>query len=435
MRGFFSEFREMNYNVKLVFLFTFFQSFGRGIWMFSVLSAYIFFLADESYKLLGLTSAATGLAMTIIIFPSGYFADKYRRDSVLKIATIVGIIALSFAAFADTILKIFVALIFWGLFQGLNRPSLEAIFADSVVTGNRSRIYSLKHSVQQFSMASGPFVNVALFFYFGDDWKLSILKSVLLTGVIISFISVFILLLFKDERSIGEASESLKQPKISDDVAFDTNQSNRIIPYFLIGSNLLIGFGAGMTIRFFPIFFLEIYNLKPISVNLIMGLTAIATGIASLGAQKLSLQKGRAKMIFMVQITATACLFGLAFYPPLLILIILFIARGALMNAAQPLSRSILMDTVPKHHRGKVNAIEGIAWGLFWNVSAVLGGYLIDFYDYRITFLITATVYVFGSSLILFIIPLVSKEVNSVEIDSKPMELITQSSTIGGRGK
>ncbi|KKK75742.1 hypothetical protein LCGC14_2870650, partial [marine sediment metagenome] len=71
----------------------------------------------------------------------------------------------------------------------------------------------------------------------------------------------------------------------------------------------------------------------------------------------------------------------------------------------------------------------------FWNVSAVLGGYLIDFYDYRITFLITATVYVFGSSLILFIIPLVSKEVNSVEIDSKPMELITQSSTIGGRGK
>ncbi|MHA2169475.1 MAG: hypothetical protein ACXAB7_06230 [Candidatus Kariarchaeaceae archaeon] len=53
MTSLISEFHKMNYNVKMVFLFTFLQSFGRGIWMGSVLSAYIFFLADESHKLLG----------------------------------------------------------------------------------------------------------------------------------------------------------------------------------------------------------------------------------------------------------------------------------------------------------------------------------------------------------------------------------------------
>jgi MFS family permease len=68
------------------------------------------------------------------------------------------------------------------------------------------------------------------------------------------------------------------------------------------------------------------------------------------------------------------------------------------------------MDTIPKHNRGKVNALEGIAWGLFWNVSAVVGGYLIDWYDYQVTFLITASVYTVGTLLILFIIPLVSEE-------------------------
>jgi hypothetical protein len=47
-----AEFQKMNHNVKLVFLFTFLQSFGRGIWMGSVLSAYIFFLADESHNCL-----------------------------------------------------------------------------------------------------------------------------------------------------------------------------------------------------------------------------------------------------------------------------------------------------------------------------------------------------------------------------------------------
>ena len=118
MSGLVSEFREMNYNVKLVFLFTFFQSFGRGIWMFSVLSAYIFFLADESHSLLGLTSAASGVAMTIIIFPSGYFADKYRRDTLLRIAAVIGTIAILLASVADTIFAIMLSLLFWGLFQG-----------------------------------------------------------------------------------------------------------------------------------------------------------------------------------------------------------------------------------------------------------------------------------------------------------------------------
>ncbi len=284
-------------------------------------------------------------------------------------------------------------------------------------------------------MASGPFVNVALFFYFGDEWKLSILKSVLLTGLLISFISLFILILFKDEKSIGDASESLPDLEIVTDLKNDSIRSTRLIPYFLIGSNLVIGFGAGMTIRFFPIFFLEIYDLKPIFVNLIMGLTAIATGLASIFTQKLSLKKGRAEMIFAVQITATACLFGLAFYPPLIVLVVLFIARGSLMNAAQPLSRSILMDTVPKHNRGKINALEGIAWGLFWNVSAVLGGYLIELYDYRTTFLITGTVYIFGSALILFIVPLVSREIHSVQSDDKSTQFVQSGSTVGGRGK
>ncbi|MHA2251632.1 MAG: MFS transporter [Candidatus Kariarchaeaceae archaeon] len=414
VRDAYQTFRSLNHNVKLVFLFTFFQSFGRGIWMGSVLSAYIFFLADESYSALGTTTAASGFALTLIIFPAGYFADRYRRDVLLKSAAVFGFIALIIMFYADTILLIMISLIFWGLLQGLARPSLEAIFADSVVTGDRSRIYSIKHSLQQGSMASGPFVNVALFYWLGDDWEISILKSVLFVGLAISMMSLLSMVLFKDEMSMGEASDALQEDIV---ITNGKIKSTKFIPYLLILSNLIIGMGAGMTIRFFPIFFLEEYNLGPIGVNVILGLTAISTGLASLFTQKRSLKRGRAEMIFIVQITATGCLFlfALAFYPPLLLLVPLFIARGSLMNAAQPLSRSILMDTVPKHHRGKVNAVEGIAWGLFWNLSAIVGGYLIEMYNYRTTFIITASVYTVGTLPILLLIPLVAKETKSIK--------------------
>ena len=82
------------------------------------------------------------------------------------------------------------------------------------------------------------------------------------------------------------------------------------------------------------------------------------------------------------------------------------------MNAAQPLSRSILMDVVPKKNRGKWNSLETLAWGFFWNFSAAIGGYLIGDEDpnFRLNFIVTASVYIIGIIPILFLIPLVSKE-------------------------
>jgi MFS family permease len=180
-------------------------------------------------------------------------------------------------------------------------------------------------------------------------------------------------------------------------------------------SNLLIGFGAGMTIKFFPVFFMTIYTLTPILVQMIMAGTSILTGVTSIIAQRLSQRSGRAggraAMIFTVQGLATMCLFIIALYPPVFILIPIFLARGSLMNASQPLSRSILMDVVPKKHRGIVNSVQALAWGLFWNVSAALGGFLIGSdNNFQLCFLITASIYVIGTLPILILVPLVSRE-------------------------
>ena len=89
------------------------------------------------------------------------------------------------------------------------------------------------------------------------------------------------------------------------------------------------------------------------------------------------------------------------------------------MNASQPLSRSILMDVVPKRHRGGVNALQALAWGLFWNASAALGGFLIGpTNNFQLCFIITGAVYVLGTLPILVLIPLVSRERKSQKAQS-----------------
>ena len=213
----------------------------------------------------------------------------------------------------------------------------------------------------------------------------------------------------------GDKSESNISLSKSDlgKINNDFHQPNRKILIILISSSLIIGIGAGMTLKFFSIFFKEQYFLSPSSVSLIMGFTSIFTGLAGITAQKLSKSKGRIPMIFAFELIATICLFIIATYPKLWVLIPFFIIRGSFMNAGEPLSRSILMEIVPKKHRAKVNSIQTIAWGLFWNFSAVIGGYLVGNvapYNFRLNFLVTACIYVVGVTLLVFLFPKIKRK-------------------------
>lgn len=412
------KFKNLNTNVKLSFFFEALQSFGRGIWMGNIFSLYIVIFVESSQgvfgftpnELLGITAGVSGIAMTAIVFPAGFMADKYPRQVLLRIAAIVGIIAMLQLALANSIFLILIAMLLWGAFQGIARPAFESILADSLPSGNRSGIYARLHLTRQIAMASGPFLNVILFIILGDVWDISILKSVMLVGIIISLLSTITLFLFRDERSMGQESESLYHNNEESTSQLELTKKAKKIPILLVASDIIVGMGAGMSIKFFPVFFRSIYHLQPISVQLIMGITAIATGVIGILVQKFSLKKGRAEMMFAVKFASTLCLIAIGFYPALILLIPLFIMRGSLMNAAHPLSRSILMDVIPKRHRGKWNSVETVAWGLFWNASAVVGGFLIGDNNFQHCFFITAIIYLIGTIPILMLIPLVHKE-------------------------
>ena len=419
--------RSMNYNVKLLFSFYLFNSLGRGIWMGTALSMFIYIFAGEAGGLfglsqsvvLGLTSAASGITMTIFVFPAGFFADRFRRDILLKIAGVIGVIGLAFIAFGNSFLYIFIALFLLGLFNGLVRPSLEALFADSVESGYRSKIYSWAHLVRQFAMAVGPIIGAILFAIIGNEWDLGILKKVMYVGFAVSLIGIVILFIFKDERSLGKESEEIAE-EVTEEVEeqksrlalkVDSGKAAKLIPILLVSSNLLVGIGAGMSIKYFPVFFTEQYFISPVWLNVIMGATSLATGLLGLVSQKVSLRLGRVQTIFIVQFIATFCLLIIAIYPPFAVLVPFFILRGSFMNAGQPLSRSILMDVIPKKRRGIWNSIEAIAWGLFWNASAVIGGFIVGANNnFNLCFIITTFIYIVGMIPVILMMPLVGKE-------------------------
>ena len=87
-------------NVPIALAYTALVFAGRSVWSLSVLSTFVFLLRDEDYRSVGIITAVMGLAQLITSFPSGYLADRYRRDTLLRVASVVALGAIAATLYA-----------------------------------------------------------------------------------------------------------------------------------------------------------------------------------------------------------------------------------------------------------------------------------------------------------------------------------------------
>ncbi|TYZ69085.1 hypothetical protein PybrP1_011404 [[Pythium] brassicae (nom. inval.)] len=517
------------HNVKNTYLFTLFYWAARSILFQQVISGYIFVLTDSNQPV-GIVKGIQGISQLVFSLPAGYLADHTRRDTVLKIAGVIGLLGslLTFAGVQASSLKlIYVAFGLWGLFSAFQSPAMEAIFADSIPHGRRSYPFMLKYNVSNVAQVIGPLLSILLFLYVGDVWRLQELRPVLIFGTALGAFACLFLFRFDDDLSLSVEhsanathhlesqdndqwqqqrprldSEPLRTPSFVgngidieynySDVEDELKESARVeefeferdagivteksslitpgssalalqrsvdrdtkvlsstskmskfltetgtdgatgtstgkhsgdhaqqephvarflcltsdhVPLVLFLSDFIISNGAGMTINFFPLFFMQEYGLSPIHVSVLFLLQPVVVLVLSFAGQRASRSLGRMPIIVWTRIASTVCLLCMAFAQPLHLQVLLFLLRGGMMRCSQPLRRSVLMDFVRREVRARWNALEGISV-FSYSGSAVIGGYLVDAYDYRTCFFITSFVYFAGLSLELCLLPLI----------------------------
>lgn len=157
-------------------------------------------------------------------------------------------------------------------------------------------------------------------------------------------------------------------------------------------SDFIGALASGMTIKFFAMWFMQEVGLRPTAVSLIGALSPLGVSAASLACQPLSKRVGRVQISLCTRSLDIALLIWLAYLPTGRahgLLVAVHLLRMAVANATRPLMRSVLMDCVPRRHRGKVNAVDSVRT-FSWSGSAALGGFLIERFGFQRTFLITA---------------------------------------------
>jgi hypothetical protein len=171
-------------------------------------------------------------------------------------------------------------------------------------TGFRTKFYNYLFISYLLTSCVGPLMCIVLFKYWGDQWSMPELKTILLIGVALNIPGVLLMCLFRDSKALGNASEAFghgsQSPtgindgdvegdttKDSDDEEEDDDEEEakfnqlmsesptscggcvtlKSVPYIVFGADLIIATASGCTVKFFPLFFKNDCQMSPSEVQ------------------------------------------------------------------------------------------------------------------------------------------------------------------------
>lgn len=455
-------------NVHLVLAYTFFSFSARSLWNQSVLSAFVYLLKSDDPKYVGFITGLMGMSQLLSSFPSGWLADRYRRDTMLKVGSAVGFFAAASTLIASRMndfTALGIALCIWGLFWGICSTSVMALFADSIANGDRSYYFMQRQIMQLSGNTFGPAVALYMFTRLGDEWSINACSIVLGAGQILALPSLILLCFMNDDYCLQQSDLDTYGDCSHNDYHYDSDltdstsghdhdsdeesryecpnvdevdcepvqedviekeemsnqrlsgfcciSSNRVIPVLVASSDFLAGLAAGMSIRYFPIFFLNSLKLSPSQVQIIFIVSMTTVALTGRISQYVGTKIGRIETTIIFKCSGSLLLLAMTsayeFNMSSLTICALYLLRTALVNAPGALTRSVLMDHVPKQERGKWSALESVNT-FSWSGSAAIGGILVGMRGVTFNFNVTAFLQFFATVPLMFLCGKVQRE-------------------------
>lgn len=409
------------WNVRLSLLTSALGALASSIAHGNLFTIYIHDLYGDNTSV-GLTESISGLMALVTAWPVGVAVDRISRTRLLRgcavlglLAAVTGLVAVGWGPTAaigpdgsrQPPSKAFTAVLLfslgcWGVFFNTATSAWLALFADSVPEGYlRRQVFAIKSQVTFLSLSAGPCVALLLSLCLGNTWGLRQTAASLMPGFLVMIPLSMLLLLFEDvDPALARDSESghLHSVNYAESATAVDQKKSSAIPYLLLCAELVTSIGAGMTVKFFSLWFKSAFNFSPVGLNAlqVVGPIAIAGAVQILQATIKRSPFGPVVSVLAFWVTSVIVLLAMTKVSDWRVLVVLHLVRTALANSKEPIARAILADAVPSSRRGRWNAIHSMT-GMTWTGSAALGGVLCDRYGYGQTFIFTAILYLIAT--------------------------------------
>ena len=175
--------------------------------------------------------------------------------------------------------------------------------------------------------------------------------------------------------------------------------------YYVTIANVLIGFGAAMSIHNIDYYFTAKYGVTSAELGSVLGAQQLAMAYLMTRMPRLADRYGSPLRVYLaVSFSSVPLLIAMTFTNNYLIAASLYLVRSVLMNVANPLFNAFIMTLIPPDRRGTASAFLSLSWTLPAGGGRAVGGYLLDI-NLELPLRLTALLYTLALSWIATIFP------------------------------
>lgn len=380
--------RHFSRNARLFLVALGVQSLGMGV-LVTVFAIYVK-TAGMSEAVVGYTEGSLAMASAVVCLAAAPLIAVfgYRRLMVLA-AVLYGVARLGQAGVPQVgILLAFGAM--YGSGDGLMQSAPVSFLAENSTPHERSHLYTADLFVRVMGSMVGGIIGGLLPPLFAgalsqvDAYRVTVVVGGLL--LLSSAIPVFFM------------REALSHPAHAFRKYVDTVRTFRSWRHIgrLLVPQVLISVGAGLIIPFLSLYLKRQLGATISQVGLIQGISALAMGLAALGAPVMARRFGFVKATALAEAASLPFLAAIPFVTSLPVAAVIFWLRSAFMNMSWPTWNQYTMEYVPARERPIVAGLVSFGYAISWLAGSALGGRLMAV-SYTIPYGIATVLYALGA--------------------------------------
>ncbi|MFP3130508.1 MAG: MFS transporter [Nitrososphaeria archaeon] len=321
----------------------------------------------------------------MLMLPIGSLSDKYGRKKFIVLARLVSSLAFIILTVFTGFFEILLAVSLMGIAFANSGSSYMALLTEKSEESTRNTVFAFSSFISGVATSAGMLVG-AVPPYLSKFFQLSLVNSyrvlyvIALIGSLISLIPVLKI----KESYIGHHGKIVLFPKAS---------RNIVIRLSVLG---MIGLGAGVLVRIFPLWFYLRYNTNVDVLGPLFSITQFLTAVASLTTPSMAKVMGEIKTIVYTEGVSIAILIAMPFMPLYYLAGVLYALRSLLMNMSAPIQNSFIMSLIPENERALASSIINFFDSLPRSFGPFISGLFIQLGYLNLPFFFTATLYSFS---------------------------------------
>ncbi len=368
---------------------------GIGTGVFSVLLNLYLREIGYSEETIGRLLAAQSLCAAVISVPMGWLADRAsRRTTYLLGVTLLGC-GFSVLGISRSIYPLFAAVFLAGAGNGAMMVSILPYLQENGRQRQRKYIFSVNVTLMwTTSIFAGliagwlprifKLLNPVQTFIEADRLQYS-----LWVGIAFIFLA-----LLPARKLAGKAStvDAAGQIRKRAPAKFVIDK-----PWLMIGRfafcNALIGFGAGMIVPYFNLYFRDWVGSSIPQIGFVFALGQFGTALGSILSPAIAGRFGLIRGVVYSQLCSLPFMALMAWRHEFWVCAMSFVFRGAFMNMCVPMRQETMMEIIPDHLRARASAIDSMSWNLTWAIAMFFSGGIIKNWGYDVSLVIAFCCY------------------------------------------